>query len=405
MKKVIISLCCIGALAGCAKTAVDYEPTGEITFTPVTRVNTKAQSGAITSTTFPTDWDIQVWAFYSTKAASTTFSEAGTLKEYLGANYGAGVEFTYKGTSDDKNTTSTAQPVWHGGTSSQNNPYYWPKTGSLYFAGCAPYANTVSNSSEASHGEVKFELGNKLFRCSSWTQSNDPAKTVDLLFADIAATGNVSYSKNNVPMPFSHAMSWISIRLYDTGCEAGTYETSPFTITGVELNNVGTNGSFTTASASSDATTSPATATWALLSDAGRVTYTVYSSGDFVPEKKTDNDSKLGNNNNSTPNACLENTANGIIVIPQTLGTVGKAATTDITLTISYTQKNTKGEAVTMEPIVINLKNAKDSNNQNITTWESGKHYIYTIGMGVDEILIAPTVLTWTEVNASYTVE
>lgn len=400
MKKVIISLCCIGALAGCAKTAVDYEPTGEITFTPVTRVNTKVQSGAITSTTFPTDWDIQVWAQYTTNDYGHTFSSSETYHDYLGTTSSVGVEFAYKDKTNVGSNTGNSkegEPVW-GGTP---NPYYWPKTGSLYFAGCAPYANTAVTT-EASSGIVYYDWEKSYFTCSSWTQSNDPAKTVDLLFADIAATGNTSYSKNNVSMPFSHAMSWISIRLYDKGCEEGTYETSPFTITGVELGNVGTKGSFTTASASSDATTSPATATWKDISNIA--TYTVFS-GSFVPEKKTDNDIKLGNNNNSTPNACLENTANGIIVIPQSLGSTKEDKDTDITLTISYTQKNSKDEDVTMEPIVIRLKNAEDLNGDNIEGWASGKHYIYTIGMGVDEILIAPTVLPWTAVNASYTVE
>ena len=82
----------------------------------------------------------------------------------------------------------------------------------------------------------------------------------------------------------------------------------------------------------------------------------------------------------------IESTPRGTVVIPQ--------ATT--TVTVNYTQKALAGTPeLTGQSITISL--ALDAE---LTPWEPGKHYVYTLIFGLDEILINPSVADWEDVNA-----
>jgi opacity protein-like surface antigen len=76
MKKIFFALAAVIALASCSKSEVEYEQTGEITFTPVTKNITKSM---ITGTAFPTTESFNVWAWYNQVPAGTT--PAGWNKE------------------------------------------------------------------------------------------------------------------------------------------------------------------------------------------------------------------------------------------------------------------------------------------------------------------------------------
>ena len=72
-----------------------------------------------------------------------------------------------------------------------------------------------------------------------------------------------------------------------------------------------------------------------------------------------------------------------VVVIPQTPGTID----------ITWTYESAAGAVVTDSATDLDLKLAAD----NTQSWEPGKHYIYTITLKANEILIAPTPIPWTD--------
>ena len=136
-KSLIIALGAI-ALVACTKTSVSYEQTGEIGFAPVVRKNsTKA---AVEGTEFPNQ-NIKVFGYYdNSMAVGSSYSAGKFAVEYL-----PGVEFAKNGA------------IWAG---ANNNHYYWPKTGSILFAGYSP----------ADFGVVTFSLENNIFSVAQLEQ-------------------------------------------------------------------------------------------------------------------------------------------------------------------------------------------------------------------------------------------
>ena len=91
MKKFFFSCLAIAAIASCAKTEAVYtEGETEIQLSPVTALSTKANvNGVIDNTTYPTEEDFNVYAYWANEAAGSQFESAET---YLN-----NVEFTNKG--------------------------------------------------------------------------------------------------------------------------------------------------------------------------------------------------------------------------------------------------------------------------------------------------------------------
>jgi hypothetical protein len=81
----------------------------------------------------------------------------------------------------------------------------------------------------------------------------------------------------------------------------------------------------------------------------------------------------------------IENKTAGTLVLPQ--------ATTSIT--VDYTQNALEGTpALEDQSVTVDL--VLDTDN---TPWVAGKHYIYTLVFGLDEILINPSVVDWEDVQ------
>ena len=59
MNRILTSLLTIALLASCAKTEVQYEPAGEISFAPVSKLSTKV---ALVGTGYPADLDMYIFA-------------------------------------------------------------------------------------------------------------------------------------------------------------------------------------------------------------------------------------------------------------------------------------------------------------------------------------------------------
>ena len=116
MKKLVLAVLAIGAMAACTKSNVQYEQPGEISLQPVAQKATKA---AVDGTNYPTGeaYNFNVWAWWGDYNAGTEL-----------AYFTVTTPFIAQGTFKHRNDNS-----WGGVT-----PYYWPTKGSLVFAGYSP---------------------------------------------------------------------------------------------------------------------------------------------------------------------------------------------------------------------------------------------------------------------------
>ena len=329
-KSFIIALGAI-ALVACTKTSVSYEQTGEIGFAPVVRKNsTKAAvQGAVQGATFP-EQNIMVFGYYDNSMpegssyASNNFADA----------YLPGVQFAKNGA------------IWSG---ANNNHYYWPKTGSMLFAGYSPVDFA---------GVVTFNLASNTFSVKKCTQPEFSA-TKDLLYAGY----DKSVLRGPVAMAFSHALSWVTV-------QAKAAAANQIKITNIKFVKLAEQGSST------------GLPEWKTT---GTKDITVFNPGAACKVPVVD--------------TLVESNPNCGLVFPQIL--------TDAAIEVSYQMNNGAGQWFAQAPFVQKLKLLKSGDNT-IEKWEAGKHYTYIINFsriegGSDssnEITIAPTVNNWESVTA-----
>lgn len=331
-KSLIIALGAI-ALVACTKTSVSYEQTGEIGFAPVVRKNsTKA---AVTNTTFPVDWSIKVFGYYdNSKDENSSYADGSFTVDYL-----PGVEFSKK----------DGATQWTG----LENPYYWPKTGSMLFAGFAPgnFKPTTD------YTGVTHNKGNNEFSVPEFEQPVFSA-TKDLLYAGYQK----SVLGKDVTMTFSHALSWITVK-------AAADKDNQIKITKIEFVGLAKNGKSTALPA------------WEVSAD--KKALDVFTSTTGHPVKKVTDANQA---------ETIETNKDGGLVFPQTL-------TNDAMIVVSYEMNNGAGTFVAQSPFSKQLNELK-SGAEPISKWEAGKHYIYIINFGAtdletNEIKISPVVKPW----------
>ena len=333
-KSLIIALGAI-ALVACTKTSVSYEQTGEIGFAPVVRKNsTKAAvQGAVQGTTFP-EQNIKVFGYYdnSTKPGSS-YDSAKFAVEYL-----PGVEFTKK----------TDGSTWTG----NEHSYYWPKTGSMLFAGYSPV--------DFGNGKVTFSLGDNKFSVDTLVQP-DFSATKDLLYAGYTT----SVLGGTAPMTFSHALSWVTIKAKAAAADQ------------IKITNI----KFVGLAAKAFSAGLPE---WTVSGTKEQLNVFAPTSAFAVPTVET----------------LVESNENCGLVFPQTLADAAE-------IVVSYEMNNGAGQWFAQAPFVKKLNSLK-SGVDTINKWEAGKHYTYIINFsriegGSDssnEITIAPTVNNWESVTA-----
>lgn len=330
-KSLIIALGAI-ALVACTKTSVSYEQTGEIGFAPVVRKNsTKAAvQGAVQGTTFP-EQNIKVFGYYdnSTKPGSS-YDDGNFAVQYL-----PGVEFAKNG------------KIWAG---ANDNHYYWPKTGSMLFAGYSPV--------DFGNGKVKFSLGDNKFSVDTLVQP-DFSDTKDLLYAGYTT----SVLGGTVQMKFSHALSWVTVK-------AKAAAAKEIKITNIKFVGLAAKGY------------SAGLPAWS-VKEARDLNVFAPTSAFDVPADTT----------------LVESHKNCGLVFPQIL--------TDAEIVVSYEINNGAGKWFAQAPFVKKL-NSLTSGTNTIDKWEAGKHYTYIINFSriggepgsSNEITIAPTVNDWESVIA-----
>lgn len=332
-KSFIIALGAI-ALVACTKTSVSYEQTGEIGFAPVVRKNsTKAAvQGAVQGTTFP-EQNIMVFGYYDNMMpANSDYADKKFAVEYL-----PGVEFAKNG------------DIWAG---ANNKHYYWPKTGSMLFAGYSP----------AGFAGVTHDLATNKFSVDEFNQP-DFSATTDLLYARYGK----SVLSGPVAMAFSHALSWVTVK-------AKAAAADQIKITNIKFVNLAEKGS------------SAGLPEWTVSGTKEQLNVFAPPSAFAVPAAET----------------LVESNENCGLVFPQALKNAAK-------IVVSYEMNNGAGKWFAQAPFVaqLNLLTSNEGANT-IDKWEAGKHYTYIINFsriegGPDssnEITIAPTVNDWTPVTA-----
>lgn len=320
MKKIFFAIAAVAALASCSKSEVAYEQEREISLAPVPQNMTKTM---MTGKSFLTSEQFNVWAWYEQLPAGTDVAawQADASFDQL---YITESPFVYReGTN------------WGGET-----PYYWPKLGSLLFAGYYPtdIAEKVDYTFSASDNKM-------VFKDIAQTEVDATDYKEDIMYFNMTASSSAS---GPVAVVFKHALSWITVNVKKS-------EKSPkIVIDEIKFTEVNPEGTGTVNGAS--------VISWATT---GTPAETVVGTAVELEETAT----KL-----KEP-----------LFIPQTM---------DGDLVITYTVYSSDTEKFT-ETYTAPLSTLK----ADLDTWAPAKHYIYNIEIGTSEILIAPTVEDWTDVE------
>ena len=377
MKKLVLAALAIASMAACTKSNVQYEQPGEITLQPVAQKATKA---AVDGAVYPTDvaYNFNVWAWWANETDGTELAEFNAnITPYI-----ANGTFVYK-----SDVTS-----WGGST-----PYYWPTKGSLVFAGYSPAGATGTFNyylqASGTEGDDDY-IAPYTLKITDYIQSNNIAVAKDLMWFDVT---DQSYDKNGtenkgVPVTFKHALSWLTFKFNLSSSNTDRR----WTITDVMLKGIEDKATFTAVKGETETN-----ARWrdAALSTTGKDVIDVFTGTSYIVEY-SENGTVLPGTDVTVENSNVK--SNAVLVIPQSCapavvdadGNVTTAA--DAELVITYNLKTYIGENnyLNGQTVTLPLNGSPINDNK----WEPGKHYIYTITFGANEILIAPTVADWTDV-------
>ena len=326
MNKFFFSILAVGAMVACTKSEVKYDDNAsEISFAPVATTATKA---AIDGNAYPTAIPFNVFSYYAVNV------EPGQVTNSWDS-------FTTLYLNNKKFAHNPAVNLFTGAEHS----YYWPKTGSLVFAGYSPCVDMIESTSQS------YTFADKL-SIVGYVQSENTAVTDDLMWFDET---DYSFRENVVPVTFKHACSWLSFYVHSNTPDAN------FRIKKLVLNNVQVKGDFYT----------KVNPTWDLRYEEKK-NVVVMDADVEVPSDATQ----------------LQIDDNGVIVLPQPC----------VSATITYTMDNGAG-------VVIEQTQTFDlSAGINGTNWLYSKHYIYTIQFSAAEIMISPSVTDWDDVNGDMVV-
>lgn len=212
MKKIIISMMAVAALAACTKSEVQYESAAEIAFAPVSKLNTKA---AVTTTDYPDALNMYV------------FANAGEATDALPAGYDepyfANAEFSQNGHPAN---------VFGGVT-----PYYWPNVKKLIFSG---YSNSGNVADLTPTYEYDATVATWVIDMEGYVPSEGTADlgNNDLMWFPTTAQsyGKPADAEFTVDVEMKHACSWVTINVKGdatTGKTGTTWQILDLTINGL----------------------------------------------------------------------------------------------------------------------------------------------------------------------------
>lgn len=405
MKRIAIIATAIMAAAACSKTSVVFEDAdSEIGIAPVARMSVKAP---ISGTEYDTNENFGIFAWHRILASGQT--SAGWTDFSSGATAENAPVYINNGRFASETVGSTT--LWGG----DPQAYYWPKTGVLAFAGYSPYDELNQNGGPGITYTLLPDGGNNAPKLTvtgftqgtyEWTSnaSSVTNETIDFMWFDADDQNAVNLGSEGTASPagvgvvFRHACSWLDFNL-----TAKTGSEGKFKIKKVTLKNVYTKGDFDS-SAAGDSHTGDG-------SDPGDVTVGNGTPWDNLSEEKDivlyDNStgSFLGTAAEGETPATNEPLALGdLLVIPQDLNAVITGTAKDaVILTIEYEQHTVaEGSIPNTESISFDITGSDadtDTDPADQGEWLYGRHYVYTISFGLDEILIDPGTADWIEVD------
>ena len=329
----------------CSKTEDVYTPAEEISFMPVSRIESKA---AVEGTEFTANQNFYVFA-------NTLTSDSQNNKKYF-----ENILFEpLSGSTVDNPNVAGENPlqVYHG-----NPTQYWPNVTALKFAGVTASGNV----NDGIVPEMAVDFASMIL-----TDYVQPAPTIDGAKNDLMYffddNNGVGYAKGTtaqvIPM-MQHACAWLTFNvqtvaeLVNDSDDAKSYW-KEFVVTNVSLKE---------------------------LYETGKVTFSPNNvpNWNFTGKTATSSVDVLNSAKKvKTTSSEFANVAKNTIVIPQV----------PTELHVSYKYKTPAG---------VEIEETKEIDLTDYTvSWAAGKHYVYNLTVTAEEIKIAPASTDWVTVPST----
>lgn len=362
MKKIFLALAAVAALAACTKVDATYDQDVEICFNPVAANRTKAM---LSGTAFPEE-NFIVWGYYKQVKQGKTIAEwmSSSLEQQ---------EYIVEKPFEKKQSG-----LWGGVTS-----YFWPKVGSLMFAGYYPTnvpARDVDYTFDSSVSKMTvtdYVAGD--YKNTGYVDIHTTTSHIeDFMYFNMTPTSynsttqsSIGTSGNNVDVIFRHALSWINVELVKDATNPNT-DAAEITVHSVKFTDVLPQGD-----AVVDNTPGAET---------DEIVWTAEGSKLNVEVCPNDDTSTAFAENDVVLSTTAKLLGKQPIIIPQAMAG---------SLVVKYTIASADGSKFT------ETKSIKLTGLAGNGVWQPGKKYTYTITIGTSEILIDPSVDDWDAVPVS----
>ena len=336
MNRILTSLLTIALLASCAKTEVQYEPAGEISFAPVSKLSTKA---ALDGTDYPADLDMYIFANAGLPEAA---APAGFTEPYFR-------NALFHRSSD--------------GIFSGAPAHYWPNVKKLVFSGISASGNINAQSNAATIEYEQLKLVIEDYRPG---EGGSISGGNDLMW--FPTTAPLGKQAAAIPVTMQHACAWVTINIKGDGVTGATNTT--WKVTEVKFSDLSKSGNVTLEK----------TANWTSVEKGSSVTVYGSTGGKALTKDFVDYTKKLDSNFKFSD----------LVVVPQSTKS----------LHVTYQFVSQKGGRPDGSDIVVTeTKDIPLKYNDAGDPWKAGVHYTYNIIIGTKEILVSPTVDDWDPVT------
>lgn len=347
MKKLIVLLSAVAALAACSKNEVVPAVSGEnVEISYKVAPRTKADPQA-----FDTKNVFASWAYYLPSGKwDENWNVRTNAKEYI-----------------SNSEISFNNGVWKN----KDISYYWPKGGSLTFFAYSLNRNNLVLEHNGGHSyPIACHNAANAYGINATIDLNENPN-LDLLVADIATDktqNDVVYGLNGVPTLFKHKLSRIQFAVK----KKEEYTGATITLNSITFNNVAHAGTYCQYNKVHEEDNTFTNDYWSAVD---KTTSIVYTTTDFVVESS----------NAYAP--VKETNETHYIYIPQNFDDDETAPDQIATIEVKYTVKFKDGISETY----IKTLNV----NKIFPRWEVGKRYTFNLIFSLDEIRWAPAVGDW----------